>query len=427
MKRLLSFILLLVSAGAASAQIELLNVLDMFESKYYRDFHVRLSAEPAYMGFVRIKDKEAFRDNYLTEEGTVGTQSELKANLRADFVQNYCCRFIAYPIAGYTIAGFVNKADFRQGEDMSSYFLKASDGRIKRSGDNVDLAKPDESSDPTSDPTEQSRYKFNAKGVQEYVAVFRKAVSHHVTTEKPGTLAEAVAKQSAIDTDNIIISGPLDSLDVEFLRTMVKEHNLIRIDLSKAQISHIPEHALWSTNLYEIRLPESGLESIGLGAFSFCWSLLPFNVPEGVKCRERDLRDINENSVAINIDNPDGRTGHFDEVQPIPVSERTDLTEAPMAIPQFPGGDAAMLNYLNTNMKYPDMAAEMGIEGTVIVQAAIEADGTVAGGAEVIKSADPSLNREALRLVHSMPKWTPGRQNGQPVPTKVTIIVRFKL
>lgn len=94
--------------------------------------------------------------------------------------------------------------------------------------------------------------------------------------------------------------------------------------------------------------------------------------------------------------------------------------------PSFPGGESAMKSYLNSNVKYPDVAQENGVQGRVIVESIIEKDGSMSD-VKVIRSVDPSLDREALRVVKAMPKWTPAKLKGIPVRTKCTTPVVFRL
>ncbi|RGX97242.1 energy transducer TonB [Segatella copri] len=94
--------------------------------------------------------------------------------------------------------------------------------------------------------------------------------------------------------------------------------------------------------------------------------------------------------------------------------------------PSFPGGESAMKSYLNSNVKYPAVAQENGVQGRVIVESIIEKDGSMSD-VKVIRSVDPSLDREALRVVKAMPKWTPAKLKGIPVRTKCTTPVVFRL
>lgn len=95
-------------------------------------------------------------------------------------------------------------------------------------------------------------------------------------------------------------------------------------------------------------------------------------------------------------------------------------------MPQFPGGQIAMLQYLMKNIKYPEQAVKEGIQGRVTVRFIVEKDGSISDVKPVL-SVYPLLNKEAVRVVKSMPKWTPGKQNGKPVRVRFNLPVMFKL
>lgn len=94
--------------------------------------------------------------------------------------------------------------------------------------------------------------------------------------------------------------------------------------------------------------------------------------------------------------------------------------------PTFPGGTAALMSWLSQNIKYPVIAAENGVKGRVIVQFVVEKDGSITD-VVVAKSVDPSLDKEAARVIKNMPHWIPGRQNGSPVRVRFTVPVTFTL
>lgn len=107
-----------------------------------------------------------------------------------------------------------------------------------------------------------------------------------------------------------------------------------------------------------------------------------------------------------------------------PVEEKVfDVVEQ---MPQFPGGDDALFEYLSTHIKYPTIAEENGVQGRVIVTFVVERDGSITD-VKVVKSVDPSLDKEASRVVAGMPKWIPGKQNGSAVRVKYTVPVTFRL
>ena len=95
-------------------------------------------------------------------------------------------------------------------------------------------------------------------------------------------------------------------------------------------------------------------------------------------------------------------------------------------MPSFPGGQGALMSYLNNHVEYPAVAQENGVQGRVIISFIVEADGRI-GEVEVARSVDPSLDSEAVRVVKSMPRWNPGKQNGKYVRVKYTVPIVFRL
>ena len=95
-------------------------------------------------------------------------------------------------------------------------------------------------------------------------------------------------------------------------------------------------------------------------------------------------------------------------------------------MPQFPGGDAELMRCLQSHMNYPPMAAENNVQGRVVVQFVVDKTGRV-GEVKVVRSVDRDLDKEAVRVCKSLPKFTPGRQNGQAVAVWYTLPVTFKL
>ena len=95
-------------------------------------------------------------------------------------------------------------------------------------------------------------------------------------------------------------------------------------------------------------------------------------------------------------------------------------------MPQYPGGQIAMLQYIMKNIKYPEQAMKEGIQGRVTVRFIVEKDGSISDVKPVL-SVHPLLNKEAVRVVKSMPKWSPGKHNGKPVRVRFNLPVMFKL
>ncbi len=95
-------------------------------------------------------------------------------------------------------------------------------------------------------------------------------------------------------------------------------------------------------------------------------------------------------------------------------------------LPAYPGGTDAMIAFLSSNIKYPSIAVENHIEGRVVVQFVVEKDGEITN-VKVVKSVDPSLDKEAIRVISMMPKWRPGMQGEKAVRVTLTMPVSFKL
>ena len=112
---------------------------------------------------------------------------------------------------------------------------------------------------------------------------------------------------------------------------------------------------------------------------------------------------------------------------PAPKEEVTQkVFDVVEVMPSFPGGQGALIQYLNSHVKYPVVAQENGIQGRVTISFVVERDGSITD-VKVARSVDPSLDKEAARVVSSMPRWTPGKQNGSAVRVKYNVPVSFKL
>lgn len=117
--------------------------------------------------------------------------------------------------------------------------------------------------------------------------------------------------------------------------------------------------------------------------------------------------------------------------KPVEVKEEAEEEEVVFVIvetmPDFPGGQKALFKYLSDNIKYPVIAQENGIQGKVICQFVVNKDGSIVEVAAVRSSGDASLDKEAVRVVKGMPKWSPGKQRGKAVRVKYTVPVVFRL
>ena len=159
------------------------------------------------------------------------------------------------------------------------------------------------------------------------------------------------------------------------------------------------------------------------------------NVREEDEIVSQDER-MQTDAFAGSVTNSEGTTNlnNFKEqINEVVIEEKEPAADKPAEIfisveqmPQFPGGDEALLKYLSSHINYPPMAAENNVQGRVVVQFVVDKTGKV-GEVTVVRSVDKELDREAVRVCKSLPKFVPGRQNGQPVSVWYTLPVTFKL
>lgn len=155
--------------------------------------------------------------------------------------------------------------------------------------------------------------------------------------------------------------------------------------------------------------------------------------------KDREVKDqeqVLENTAQLGADDHKGvedvnRDRVVKEVVEVkPVEKPKDEGPVSMAMveqkPSFPGGDAAMYKWLNDNIIYPAAASEEGVQGKVTVQFIVEKDGSISH-VQVVRGKHPALDAEAARVIRKMPRWTPGRNNGQPVRVTYHLPVQFKL
>ena len=158
---------------------------------------------------------------------------------------------------------------------------------------------------------------------------------------------------------------------------------------------------------------------------------------EDVKPEEelKSQEDLNKTNTAIGSFDVKGNDEAGGEVlkakeviaQPEPPKEEeTKVFDVVEVMPSFPGGQGALFEWLSKNIKYPVVAEENGVQGRVIVTFVVERNGSITD-VQVVKSVDPSLDKEAVRVVKAMPHWIPGKQNGSAVRVKFTVPVTFRL
>ncbi len=148
--------------------------------------------------------------------------------------------------------------------------------------------------------------------------------------------------------------------------------------------------------------------------------------PELTIVRQQSDKPDTDNTVqwiTIDLDGDLGET--MENAQLSESSGEEDVFMVVDESPEFPGGTSALMGYLRDNMVVPDSCRENNIQGRVLVTFIVEKDGSITKP-KVIKSVHPILDAEALRLVSAMPKWKPGRQNGEVQRVKYTIPVNFR-
>jgi protein TonB len=145
------------------------------------------------------------------------------------------------------------------------------------------------------------------------------------------------------------------------------------------------------------------------------------------------VKDDQEIKEELEMENMDADANTKMEIRDIVVNEEEQVQESEVFfivedMPKFMGGspDVEFRNYIAKNLKYPAIAAENGISGRVFIQFVVNEKGEVTN-AKVVRSVDPSLDEEALRIIRSSPRWTPGKQRGKPVKVAFTFQVNFVL
>ena len=141
-----------------------------------------------------------------------------------------------------------------------------------------------------------------------------------------------------------------------------------------------------------------------------------------------DDADVDEVDIASTEE-----LGQQVEIKYVPVAveeeepEEQTIFEVVEEMPEFPnGGQAGLMQYLAKNIKYPTIAQENGTQGRVVCQFVVNKDGSIVD-VKVLRGVDPYLDKEAVRVISTMPKWKPGKQRGKPVRVKYTVPVMFRL
>ena len=157
--------------------------------------------------------------------------------------------------------------------------------------------------------------------------------------------------------------------------------------------------------------------------------------PEDEILTQEEIEETNKAFGQTNVDNGQDERDKFQTaVTDVVVEKPVEKPKEAVAqvfhsveqMPQFPGGEAALMKFLQSHINYPPMAAENNVQGRVVVQFVVDKTGKV-GEVKVVRSVDKDLDKEAARVCASLPKFTPGRQNGQAVAVWYTLPVTFKL
>jgi len=157
--------------------------------------------------------------------------------------------------------------------------------------------------------------------------------------------------------------------------------------------------------------------------------------PTPVQQQQDILLDIVKNEIEVNLEGIDFSTEYYEnaeipEIEPVaPIGEKHDdppVYEFPNKMPEPAGGFAAMYAFLKSNLAYPEIPRINGIGGQVWVEFVVEKDGGISN-VKVLAGVHPELDKEAVRVVKMLPKWTPGEQLGKPVRCLYRIPIKFTI
>lgn len=170
-------------------------------------------------------------------------------------------------------------------------------------------------------------------------------------------------------------------------------------------------------------LTKSSIEDVTTGDISSGVRLaqLPYLIVHDLKLFEKIDRGMDPFPY-YDIDKKGTPPNESDTLQ----TEAKEVLQIAEQMPSFPGGMGECMKWLAENVNYPSDAKEKGVEGRVIVQFVVNKDGSISD-IEIIRSITPELDKEAIRAVEAMPKWVPGKQDGQAVNVKFTLPITFKL
>lgn len=203
--------------------------------------------------------------------------------------------------------------------------------------------------------------------------------------------------------------GLIIALAAVFFAFEYKSYDKRTVDLMQRTVEDIPEEIIPITE-QQVKPPPPP----------------PQTQPQQLQIVEDNVEVDTDIDINVEVD----QTVEIEEYVP-PVQEEEEIHEQEIftiveSMPVFPGGDVKMMEFIAKSLKYPPLARESGIQGRVFVFFVVETDGSVSG-AKVVRGIGGGCDEEALRVINSMPKWTPGKQRNKPVRVSYTIPVRFVL
>ncbi|MDO8896234.1 MAG: TonB family protein [Bacteroidales bacterium] len=202
--------------------------------------------------------------------------------------------------------------------------------------------------------------------------------------------------------------GLIIALAVVFLAFEYRNYDKRTLDLTKRMVEDIPEEIIPITE-QNVKPP-------------------PPPPPQQVTVLQVVDDDVEVENVDINVE-VDQKVAIEVYVPPVRQEEEvveTEIFTVVESMPEFPGGAGKMMEFIARNIKYPPMARESGIQGRVFVNFVVEPNGSVSN-VKVLRGIGGGCDEEAIRVVESMPKWTPGRQRGKAVRVSFNLPVRFTL
>ena len=148
-------------------------------------------------------------------------------------------------------------------------------------------------------------------------------------------------------------------------------------------------------------------------------------VEEVLEIMDNDTK-VEESTIQASDDTQTAVEVKYTPVEVEEEVEEQQIFQVVEEMPEFPGGMGECMKFLSKNIKYPTISQENGVQGRVIVQFVVNRDGSIVDPV-VVRGVDPYLDKEALRVIATMPKWKPGKQRGKAVRVKYTVPVMFRL